>query len=483
MHPGCSPLIFSGLEQHTRDEVRLWNWYCRFFPSKTDWKSWCAKIFSELLERPSGHALSLVQHNRLQPEKHEYNFVKDEIRIGRALDNDIVLVGASISKHHSQIFLKAGNFYLEDLDSTLGTYRSKKKLTPHQPVALRNGDEFAIFPYSFTVKMTTAWVPESHVDVYAGDIKTARWSEFAEEKPVDYVSFEVPVYPTWFAGCLQASQAFLNELLDRALHSLDVPPRRTGMTQADTGILEFLLLSLLEKANKELNFPFQFALNHAARPPRFAPDTRGLAFGFSLGLSQLGGAFRLFLPYQLLGVMEKAVSALPPFSPPLEITWRFPVSVGYVDLTADELRHLEPTDVLLFNSAVEILFPKNHCRGWKALLIADNPWSIKIDNYFERSFLMEESEKSEQSKEQASTKVAGTKPDLKQLPVLLHVVIGEKEMTLAEANGLAHESILELDRTKSDPVDLAINGKFVGKGELVEVEGKLGVKILSWRTS
>jgi type III secretion protein Q len=60
------------------------------------------------------------------------------------------------------------------------------------------------------------------------------------------------------------------------------------------------------------------------------------------------------------------------------------------------------------------------------------------------------------------------------------VVLGEKELTLGDVERLARGSILELDTGKADPVRLAVNGKCVGKGELVEIEGKLGVRITEW---
>jgi len=74
-------------------------------------------------------------------------------------------------------------------------------------------------------------------------------------------------------------------------------------------------------------------------------------------------------------------------------------------------------------------------------------------------------------------------PDFSRLTIRLHVVLGEKELTLTEANGLVRGTILELDRSKTDPVQLAINGKIVGDGELVDVDGRLGVRILSWRVT
>jgi flagellar motor switch/type III secretory pathway protein FliN len=53
-------------------------------------------------------------------------------------------------------------------------------------------------------------------------------------------------------------------------------------------------------------------------------------------------------------------------------------------------------------------------------------------------------------------------------------------MTLAELNRLTPGSIVELDREKTEAVQLAVNGKITGTGELVEIDGRLGVRIASW---
>ena len=88
-----------------------------------------------------------------------------------------------------------------------------------------------------------------------------------------------------------------------------------------------------------------------------------------------------------------------------------------------------------------------------------------------------------ESETKISVEAADGRPDFSQLPVLLHVVLGEKELNLAEANALIPGSIIELETREGEPVDLAVNGKQVGKGELVNVDGKLGVKILNWRSN
>ena len=78
---------------------------------------------------------------------------------------------------------------------------------------------------------------------------------------------------------------------------------------------------------------------------------------------------------------------------------------------------------------------------------------------------------------------AASKPDLAALPLRVHVVLGEKEFTLAEVQSLSPGTIVELEAGKSDPVRLMVNGRILGDGELVEVEGKLAVRVLRWRSA
>jgi type III secretion protein Q len=76
-----------------------------------------------------------------------------------------------------------------------------------------------------------------------------------------------------------------------------------------------------------------------------------------------------------------------------------------------------------------------------------------------------------------------TNPDLTQLPVRVHVILSEKEMTLEQASGLTRGAILDVDCDKSGIVSLAVNGKVLGEGRLVEIDGRFGVKILAWRSA
>jgi pSer/pThr/pTyr-binding forkhead associated (FHA) protein len=63
---------------------------------------------------------------------------KDEFVIGRELINDLIISDPEISRKHARIFKKNNKLYLEDLNSTNGTFLSGKQI--NKPVQLKNGN-------------------------------------------------------------------------------------------------------------------------------------------------------------------------------------------------------------------------------------------------------------------------------------------------------------------------------------------------------
>lgn len=53
---------------------------------------------------------------------------KPSISVGRKPDNDIVIDNPAISGHHCKISLEGGTYYVEDLDSTNGTFVNEKRV-------------------------------------------------------------------------------------------------------------------------------------------------------------------------------------------------------------------------------------------------------------------------------------------------------------------------------------------------------------------
>ena len=68
---------------------------------------------------------------------------------------------------------------------------------------------------------------------------------------------------------------------------------------------------------------------------------------------------------------------------------------------------------------------------------------------------------------------------LNDIPLQIAVELGRVPMTAEEVVGLKVGHVIDLNRSAGEPLDLSVNGKVVARGELVEVDGNLGIRILS----
>jgi pSer/pThr/pTyr-binding forkhead associated (FHA) protein len=71
----------------------------------------------------------------------EYNLSKERYTVGRLPDNDIRIDNPAVSGHHSLVINILNDSFLEDLNSTNGTYVNGKLIKKH---ALANGDVITI---------------------------------------------------------------------------------------------------------------------------------------------------------------------------------------------------------------------------------------------------------------------------------------------------------------------------------------------------
>jgi len=71
----------------------------------------------------------------------EYNMSKERYTVGRLPDNDIRIDNAAVSGHHALIINILNDSFLEDLNSTNGTYVNGKIVKKH---ALQHGDSITV---------------------------------------------------------------------------------------------------------------------------------------------------------------------------------------------------------------------------------------------------------------------------------------------------------------------------------------------------
>lgn len=469
------PYRFEGIPSWGREQIRVWNWYCHAIPGHPQWSAWLGEVLGRLFERPDGVELKLTQTHMVETESAEQTLAfgsKNEIFLGRGSENDVVMPAKAISNRHARIALGESKATLEDLGGKLGTYLWDKRLAPNTPQSLQDGDQFSIFPYRYRVSLTRRWAPASAISLTGWRSQACRRADFSASMPAGWRQFMLTSYPDGDHSLLDLSADFQRVIVDRLLEPLGIErPRMT--VPSDDALVGFVMLAMLERVNRTLQFPMQFSfarsLTHQA-----SDNTRGIALSAALRFGGLSGQVRIFLPFSLLERQLQKGSTQAEKKFPDGLSWHFPISAGFVDLTPDEMTQVGLGDILVLETASQALFPNDFRKGWQVSEDAGNLGHYRFDKYFEGGTPLETTE---------DVSEGGVKPDLGALPLRLHVIVGEKEFTLAEIQSLVPGTIVELEILKSDPVRLMVNGKVLGEGELVDVEGKLAVKVLGWRNT
>jgi FHA domain len=95
------------------------------------------------LESSAAHAANPLNHQaKVLEVRQVHSTTPGEVKIGRAEENDIVLVEETISAHHAviQIDERSGQCALQDLESTNGTWINRSVLVPGRYTALHDSD-------------------------------------------------------------------------------------------------------------------------------------------------------------------------------------------------------------------------------------------------------------------------------------------------------------------------------------------------------
>ncbi len=66
----------------------------------------------------------------------------EELTLGRAGGCQVTIDDTYVSQLHARLFLRDGQYYVEDLGSTNGTYVNRRKVTA--PIAIRKGDRLQV---------------------------------------------------------------------------------------------------------------------------------------------------------------------------------------------------------------------------------------------------------------------------------------------------------------------------------------------------
>lgn len=245
---------------------------------------------------------------------------------------------------------------------------------------------------------------------------------------------------------LEVEPSLVVRLLDRLAGGEGSAPGASALTPLEQAAFELLTLLALEAACSVTG------VEQALRPrlARAAPDAAAGALGVELELvtGTIRGRARLLLP-------AAAVRALGAGAEAAESPLRLPVSVrrGTASLLPEELEGLEPGDVVLVQDPAD---------GREALVL---PGGFRAAGHL--------------CPDGFHCEVTSMTTRTAQIPVTLEVELCRVEVPLGELARLAPGAVLPLCVDRSGQVTLRAGERTMARGELVEVDGAVGVRIAS----
>jgi flagellar motor switch protein FliN/FliY len=78
---------------------------------------------------------------------------------------------------------------------------------------------------------------------------------------------------------------------------------------------------------------------------------------------------------------------------------------------------------------------------------------------------------------------AGSLDLVHDVPLQIRAVLGATRLSVREVVSLHADSVIELDKFASDPVDLYVNDVLVARGEVVVAAGKYAIRIVELATA
>jgi predicted component of type VI protein secretion system len=144
----------------------------------------------------------LIMRTGPNPGK-SFELAKNELYIGRDINNDIVINDSEISRKHARLILQAGGYVLEDLGSTNGSFVNGQRLMgPH---VLRPG-ELVMFGENVSLAFEAGYDPDA--TMVAGAVQTATlMSEPAPQPQVVIPQAQAPAPKPVYTGQVPAGPA------------------------------------------------------------------------------------------------------------------------------------------------------------------------------------------------------------------------------------------------------------------------------------
>ncbi len=416
---------------------------------------------------------------------HFFRFNRPPVGLGRIPENHVCLKSPLVSKKHAEIVLRGTEFCLRDLNSNNGTYLNQVKLNPETEVLLKNDDVIKIEPFEIVVGLSADAAKRPLGITLAG----ARHVRDGNAAGQIQIYFEM--HPSQFTGAV---------LLDRTAAKWMVHKITTGQkegvewTEIESGLMEFLSCRMLAVLNPFLQGSRLLFQSVETEPDAFS-EWRGkqqrLVCLPMIARGEIGTVCALvYLPDSVMNPVppRSDVRSFLASAPWIKSrTYFFWIQLGVSLLQPGQISLLEEGDIILMDRA-DVVLDRGRPRGKVTLrsgqlqrgairgsldYTVSGSLAIAVESLYQEGLkrMTETNKKLDPQGESPDGLVAG-------LEIPVTVELARLSFTLEEVSSLKEGQIIELEKGQPELVDLSIDGKIIANGKLVDVEGKLGVRLL-----
>ncbi len=294
---------------------------------------------------------------------------------------------------------------------------------------------------------------------------TLSWAPAAQPDTVDAM-------PLWLTSRELSGRVLLpHSLRDRLLASADLVAVFDRLAEtAQALLLEQALVQVLEPLEALLEQTLTVALRSKSTAPLPLTLRLGVQFADGQGYT-LGLELTRVSAQRLADLLDRLLPSQAQAMPGLHL----PVTVlaGWQQVSINELRSLRPGDVLMLEVPVKGDVQLCLAAGHWAAAQRDGAGLRLLEGLNRRQPISQPIREHPMSQETEN----GLDASLGDVSLSLVCQVGTLQLSLAELQQLGEGSVLALPEGGSDFVDLLVNGRSVGRGELVKMGDGLGVRL------
>lgn len=338
------------------------------------------------------------------------------------------------------------------------------------------------------------------------------------------LAIQVTFEPTESYASVVVGGGLVHQIIDE-IFGTSGDQRSNKISPIETAIVEFLAARVVGEMNESLGAEL-FSVGEAtlSHSESFKGHKAGVKARIDLRTDTFSRSFRILMSQGFLsGAINAAEdldadepASVKPFSLDMSVSLR--AEIGSTRLDAATLSFLEPGDVVIveesglkwiqgslrgplrmfagtghnFVLTGELNTNKNAEAGTMQVLLKNISSREAMNGSYEARFVMEEKKQVEANWDEENgvddNYEAGAETEeeseisasLENLQLRLRVELGGKKISLREIKSLRAGQVINLERSATDSVNLVTDGsdETVAIGELVDIEGRLGVRII-----